>query len=120
MYERFTDELKQSMRCANALAAAQGHEYISPLHVIAGLLDCSPEIRTALDGASVDVSKLRTLAVEMSVQFPDRQLGLKQIISDMIADALSMKCNTIGPLHLMSAIFASPIDSVAALAKSIN
>lgn len=71
MFERFTDRARKVMALANQEAQRFNHEYITPEHILLGLVkDWESVAGRALAGMGVDPRKIR-LEVEMAVKSGD-------------------------------------------------
>ena len=113
MFERFTDRARKAIALANQEAQRFRHEYIGTEHILLGIIKEGSGVGAhVLEGLNVDLRKIR-LQVERIVKSGSttstmdklpRSKAAKQVFTDAIAEAASLRHNYIGTEHILLAL----------------
>lgn len=115
MQERFSDRARHAMALANREAGKLKHNYLSPAHIMLGIIGEGNCVATeALRVLDVDLEKIRGEVAQKlgegeaggGVGFRAQTQGTKDVISLAVAEARKLGHKYIGTEHMMLALLA--------------
>jgi ATP-dependent Clp protease ATP-binding subunit ClpC len=121
MYERFTDRARKVLQIANQTALEMNQEYISPNHILIGLIkEGSGVACNVLRNFDISIARIVAWIEKNEGKRPDKiQLGrlehtsdTKKVIANAIITAKDLNHNYYGTEHLLMGLITEPSASI--------